>query len=73
MLQWPGDCELSQAISYDGALVSAQTCSSGRALLATASFGTGQERADQSAQSADRGLEAPSHCDPIFTSWESAS
>lgn len=58
MLQWPSDCELSQAISYDGALVSAQTCSFGRALLATASFETGQKRADQSAQSADGGLEA---------------
>lgn len=73
MLQWPGDCELSQTISYDGALVSIQTCSFGRALLATASFETGQKRADQSAQSADRVLEAPSHCDPIFTSCESSS
>lgn len=36
MLQWPGDCELSQAISCDGALVSAQTCSFGATLLATA-------------------------------------
>lgn len=35
MLQWPGDCELSQAISCDGALVSAQTCSFGVILLAT--------------------------------------
>lgn len=35
MLQWPGDCELSQAISCDGALVSAQTCSFGLTLLAT--------------------------------------
>lgn len=73
MLQWPGDCELSQAISYDGALVSAQTCRFGRALLATASFETGQKRVDQSAQSADGELEAPSHCDPIFTRWESTS
>ncbi len=61
MLQWPGDCELSQAISYDGALVSAQTCSSGRALLAPASLETGQKPADQSAQAADGELEAGSH------------
>lgn len=59
MLQWPGDCELSQAISYDGALVSAQTCSFGRALLVTASFQRGQKCVDQSAQSADGELEAP--------------
>lgn len=58
MLQWPGDCELSQAISYDGALVSTQTCSFGRAPLATASFETGQKRVDQSAQSVDKKLEA---------------
>lgn len=47
MLQWPGDCELSQAISDDGALVSAQTCSFGRARLATVSSETSQKRADQ--------------------------
>lgn len=58
MLQWPGDCELSQAITYDGALVSAQTCRFGRALQATASFETGQKCADQSAQSAEGELRA---------------
>lgn len=60
MLQWPGDCELSQVISYDGALVSAQTCSFGRAPLATASFELGEKRAAQSAQSVDKKLEAES-------------
>lgn len=60
MLQWPGDCELSQAISYDGPLVSTHTCSVGRALLVTASFETGQKRVDQSARSADGKLEAGS-------------
>lgn len=60
MLQWPRDCELSQAISYDGALVSVQTCSFGRALPAPASFEIAQKRADQSAQSADGELEAGS-------------
>lgn len=34
MLQRPGDCELSQAISCDGAIVSAQTCSFGVTPLA---------------------------------------
>ena len=57
MLQWPGDCELSQAITYYGALVSAQTCRFGRVLLVTASSETSHKRADQSAQSAEGELQ----------------
>lgn len=52
MLQWPGDCELSHTISSDGALVPAQTCSTDRALPATACFPTGQKHVDQSARMA---------------------
>lgn len=76
MLQWPGDCELSQAITYDGALVSAQTCCFGRG-LAGDWLSRNRPETCRSICSASRWRAAswkpPSHCDPIFTSWRTTS
>lgn len=72
----PGDCELSHAISYDGALVSAQICSFGRALLATVSFSNRPETCGSICSKGRRRVGSWKPlllCDPIFTSWESTS
>lgn len=78
----PGDCELSQAISCDGALVPAQTCSVGATLLATGSFlnrpGTcgwvGPVYRLKAGSCTPPPTPTPTHpalYDPIFTSLES--